>query len=57
VDKVLFVDGSQPGGDLGCDFQRQLHLQPTGTFDERFECFTLYELHRVKVILTGSAQM
>jgi hypothetical protein len=57
VDKVLFVDGSQPGGDLACDFQRQLYLQPTGTFDELFECFSLYKLHRVKVVFTGSTQV
>ena len=57
MDKILFVDSSQPGGDLRRDFQCQLHLQATRTFDEFFERFSLYELHRVKVVLAGSAQV
>ena len=57
VYEALFVHRGQPGGDLGCDFQRQLYLQPTGTFDELFECFSLYELHRVKAVFTGSTQV
>jgi hypothetical protein len=45
------------GSDLCRDFQRQLHLKPAGTFDKVLEGLPLYKLHRVKVVLTGSAQM
>src|SRR6516164_7462599 len=57
MNELLLVDRSQPGSDLRGDFQRQLYLKPTGASDEFFECFSLHELHRVEVILPGSAQM
>ena len=37
--------------------QRQLYLQATGAFDESFERFALYKLHRVEVVLIGCAQV
>ena len=47
VDKVLFVNRSQTGGDLCRDFQRQLYLEPAGAFDEILKRFPFYKLHRV----------
>jgi hypothetical protein len=55
VNQVLFVYGSQPSSDLRHDLQRQLYLKSTGASDEFFERFSLYELHRVKVVLTVCA--
>jgi hypothetical protein len=57
VNELLLVDRSQTGGDLRRDFERQLYLNLAGAFDEMLERFALYKLHRVKVVLTGSAQM
>jgi hypothetical protein len=57
VNEFLPVDRSKTGSDLGRNFQRQLYLKPPRAFDEFFECFSLYKLHSVEVILTGSAQM
>ena len=48
---------AKPAADLRRDFERQLHLQPTGTFDELLERFALYELHRVEVTAPSSAQV
>ena len=57
VDKVLFVNCGQSGSNLRCNFKRQLHVKPTGAFDKILERFPLYKLHRVEVVLTGSAQV
>ena len=57
MNQLLFVYRSQPGGDLAGDFQCQLYLKPTGASDEFFERFSLYELHRVKVVLTDCARV
>ena len=54
---ILLVHRSQTGGDLRRDFERQLHLEPTGAFDEFFERFPLNKLHRVEVIPARSAQV
>jgi hypothetical protein len=51
------VHRSQPGSDLSRNFQRQSYLKQPGALDEVLERFALYELHRVKVVLTGSAQV
>src|ERR1700686_4820199 len=57
VNELLFVHRCQTGGDLRRNFQRQLYLEPAGAFDEILERSPLYKLHRVKVVLTGSAQV
>jgi hypothetical protein len=57
VDEVLFVNCGQTGSYLRCYFQRQLHLQSARASDQVLKRFALHELHRVEVILTGSAQM
>ena len=57
MDKVLFVHCGQTGSDLRRDFQRQLYLEPAGAFDEVLERFPLDKLHRVEVVLAGSAQV
>ena len=51
LDKVLFVNCGQSGGDLRDDFERQLYLKLAGAFDEIFERFPLYKLHRVEELL------
>jgi hypothetical protein len=51
------VHPDRPRSHLRRDFQCQLDLEPAGAFDEILECFPLYELHRVEVVLTGSAQI
>ncbi len=51
------MHGSQTGSDLRRDFQCQLYLEPAEAFDEILERFPLHKLHRVKVLLTGSAQV
>src|SRR5262249_16190418 len=33
VNELLLVDRSQPGSDLGRDFQRQIYLEPPRAFD------------------------
>src|SRR4029077_12876871 len=53
--RFLFMNCGQSGSHLRCNFQRQFYIQPTGAFDEILERFPLYKLHRVKVVLTGSA--
>jgi hypothetical protein len=57
VNEFLLVDRGQTLGDLRRHFQRQLHLDPARALDEILERFPFYKLHRVKVILTGFAQM
>src|SRR5271166_5184608 len=57
VDKVLFVNCGQTGSHLRCNFQRQFYVQSAGAFDEFFERFSLYELHRVEVTAPSSAQV
>jgi hypothetical protein len=57
LNKLLFVDRGQTGGDLLYDFERQLHLEASRAFDEVLKRFPLYKLHRVKVVLIGSAQV
>ena len=48
---------SQTGGDLRRNFQRQLYLKPARAFDKVLERFPLHKLHRVEVVLAGSAQV
>src|SRR4029077_15204517 len=57
VDELLLVDRSQTGGDLRRDFQRQLYVEPAGPSYKVLQRFPLHKLHRVKVVLTGSAQV
>src|SRR6516164_174930 len=57
MNEVLFVHRSQPGGHLRCNFQRQLHFDPSQASDEMLKGFSLYELHGVEVTAPGSAQM
>jgi hypothetical protein len=57
VDEFLFVNGLQAGSDLGNNLECQLHLEATGSLNEFFECFSVYELHRIKVVFTGSTQV
>jgi hypothetical protein len=57
LNEFLLVHRGQTGGHLRCNFERQFHLDPTGAFDEFFERFPFYKLHRVEVILAGSAQV
>ena len=42
---------------LRCNFQRQLYVQSAGAFNKMIQRLALHELHRVEVVLTGSAQM
>src|SRR5215469_17978288 len=56
MNQLPLVHRAQTGGDLRRDFKYQLELQPAGAFDKIFECLPLYKLHRVEVVLTGSAQ-
>ena len=57
MNQLLLVHRYQTGGDLRRDFERQLNVEPAGTSDEILERFPLYELHRVEVILSRSAQV
>jgi hypothetical protein len=57
VDKILFVHCGQSGSHLSCNFKRQLYVQSAGSLNKTVQRFALHELHRVEVILTGSAQM
>jgi hypothetical protein len=57
VNEVLFVHGSQTGGHLRRNFQRQLHLNPTRTSDEMLKGLSLDELHCIKVTAPGSTQV
>jgi hypothetical protein len=57
VNELLLVHCSQTGSDLHRNFQRKLYFQPTGAFDKILERFPLDKLHRVKVVLTSSAQV
>src|SRR5271157_707354 len=57
VDELLFVYCSKPASDLGGNFQRQLYLQPAGTFDQVLKRFSLHKLHRVEVTLAGSTKV
>ena len=57
MDEALLVHGSQTGGDLRRNFQRQLYIKPARAFDEILEGLSLDELHRVEVTLRASAQM
>ena len=57
MNELLLVHCRQLGSDLRGNFQRQLCLEPAGSLDELLECFPFYELHRIKVVLTGSAQV
>ena len=51
------MHGSQTGGDLRRNFQRQLYLKPARAFNEILQRFSLDKLHRVEVILAASPQM
>ena len=57
VDEILFVNGLQPGSDLGDNFQRQLDLQPAGALDQAFQRLALDKLHGVEVIAAAPAEV
>ena len=57
MNELLLVHRSQTSSDLRRDFQRQLYLEPAGAFNEILERLPFYELHRIKVVLTGSTQV
>src|SRR5262245_35902259 len=55
VNQVLLIDRSQTRSDLAGDFQGQQRLNRAGAFDEAFDRYPLYKLHRIKdFALTGT---
>jgi hypothetical protein len=57
VRRPPFVHRSQTGGYLRHNFEGQLYFKPARAFDEIFEGFPLYKLHRVEVTIPSSAQV
>ena len=57
VNELLLVHRSQTGRDLPRNFQCRLYLEPARAFEKAFERLALYKLHRIKVVLAGSAQV
>src|SRR5580704_14589514 len=57
VNELLLVHRNQTGSDLRRNFQRQLYLKPTGAFDKILKRLPFYILHRVKVVMTDSAEV